>query len=629
MRMKSLFLFALLSAVSLQAAEKATYDSGGGLVSVIDHGAELPLAGAPFVEFTGGLTFTAEPHEQRSPVTRDGYALTWRGSSTYPNATKTHFMSAWSETSDGLKLNLDLGADSMLDLHSLDYVLDLPRDVFVGGTVGERGGKFPEHRPANIVFFRADTASLQLASADGSWKLALTFDGAHPVSITDEWNKHEHVYRLRVGLHEGFWTAKEPVHFALTLKAEASPRAAVAHVSVNPTERLYSFDGFGGDYCFDVTTPAVEYTMDNLPSAWARLEFKAFAWDRQRTDKGNGELAPELKRDFELMQRVQKTGAPWILSLWRLPERYYADPNAKPTGTFDRQIPAERWPEFLDLLGSYIEYGKKHYHVEPTFFSFNEPDLGVDIGFTGETHRDAIKRIGEYFATHGIKTKLLLGDTANPRDSHVFTLPTAADDDALKYVGAVSFHSWGNGTAKQYQEWRDVGQWLQLPLIVGEAGSDPGFYRNYAFDSYAYGLRDAEQYQHLLRDAQPKAIIYWEYSEDYGLVHVSADKVVTPTPRFYLMKQFVALTPTKSEVVASESDQPDVLVSAFAKNGVLAVHIVNRGAEREVALSGLPAGNWREVTTTEESGFRETALSAAPTTLKIPARSMVSLVKKE
>jgi len=243
-------------------------------------------------------------------------------------------------------------------------------------------------------------------------------------------------------------------------------------------------------------------------------------WDRERS----GEPGLELKRDFELMQRIQKTGIPWILSVWRLPEHFYADPNQKPTGTFGRQIPAAKWPEFLDLLGSYLEYAKKHYGAEPTLFSFNEPDLGVDLGFSAETHRDAIKRIGAYFAAKGIKTKLLLGDTANPRGSHVYTLPTAADRDAMQYVGAISFHSWGNGTAQQYRDWNAVAKWLQLPLVVGEAGSDPGFYRNEAFDSYSYGLRDAEQYQHLLRDAQPNAIIYWEYTEDYGLVRVNADK---------------------------------------------------------------------------------------------------------
>ena len=133
----------------------------------------------------------------------------------------------------------------------------------------------------------------------------------------------------------------------------------------------------------------------------------------------------------------------------------------------------------------------------------------------------------------------------------------------------------------------------------------------------------------MLHDAHPQAIIYWQYTEDYGLVRVSADKAVTPTPRFYLMKQFVALTPTKSEVVTSESDQPDVLVSAFAKDRALTVHIVNRGPARDIVSSGLPEGKWREVTTTVESGFQETNLSAAPGTLKVPARSMVSLVKTE
>ena len=624
--MKRSYLLALVfTATLLHAGERAAFDSGGGLTSVIDHGAELSLPAAPFVEFTGGLMETAQPHEQKSPVTREDHELRWKGSASYPNGTKSSFAVDWTELPDGVKLSADLKADLKdgwrIDAKTVDYVMDLPRETFERGSYGQ--GTFPEHKPADPTFFRADTAALTFESADHAWRLGLELDQARPVTITDHWDKSGHVYRVRISLHQGAWAASDAIHFGLTLRAEAHPHAVPAHVAVDASRRLYPFDGFGGDYCFNLNTPVVDYMMQQLPSAWARLEFKAFVWDHERAS----EPGPDLKRDFELMARVQKTGAPWVLTLWRLPERFYSDPNEKPMGTFGRKITAERWPEFLDLLGSYLAYAKKHYGIEPTFFSFNEPDLGVDVGFSGETHRDAIKRIGAYFVSQGIKTKLLLGDTANPRDSHVFTLPTAADADAMQYVGAVSFHSWGNGTAQQYRSWRDVGRWLQLPLIVGEAGSDPGFYRNYAFDSYSYGLRDAEQYQHLLRDAEPTAIIYWQYTEDYGLVHVKADGTIEPTARFYLMKQFATLTPTKSEVVASESDQPDVFVSAFTKGDAVTVHILNRGAEREVTLSGLPQGNWREVTTTEDKGFEEAALSAAPTTLKIPARSMVSLVK--
>jgi len=46
---------------------------------------------------------------------------------------------------------------------------------------------------------------------------------------------------------------------------------------------------------------------------------------------------------------------------------------------------------------------------------------------------------------------------------------------------------------------------------------DPGAYKNRMYDSYAYGLREAAQFQDLLRYARPQALIYWQFTEDYGL----------------------------------------------------------------------------------------------------------------
>jgi O-glycosyl hydrolase len=256
----------------------------------------------------------------------------------------------------------------------------------------------------------------------------------------------------------------------LTLRLSGAPAPAAASLSVDPAAALCPFDGFGGNYRIEEDTAVADYTLRTLRVSWARFEFKAIAWDRDRLA---AEPGPQLKRDFGLMQRVQRMGVPWILSVWFLPERLYTDSNQKPFGTFARQIAPERWPDFLDLLGSYLVYLKGHYGAEPDLFSFNESDLGVNVGFTAATHRDEIRRVGAHLASLGLKTKMLLGDTANPRDSHRFVLAAAADPAAMRYVGAVSFHSWGGATPEQYGAWGDVAQWLRLPLLVAEAGRPP------------------------------------------------------------------------------------------------------------------------------------------------------------
>ncbi len=627
-------LFGLAALPSLLAVERATYNSAGGLTSLIHDGAEIPIRGELVVTFEGGIRATLQPHDQRSPITREGSALKWHGLSTFPNGGQAQFEAAWVESDTGVVLTGSAisggpavpGASITrwpLVVKSVDYVLDLPRALFEGGSIGSVEKSLPVTRPADPVFFKETTAQLSFSDAARNWQLMVTLDQPRAVTVTDRWNAEGRSYRVRIPLGSGVWPAGTALKVGMTLKLSGKPQASAARLSVDPTAKRYAFDGFGGNYCFNTQTPAVDYTMENLRLAWARFELKASLWDVERNSPG-----PQLRRDFELMQRVQKKGLPWIISLWRLPERYYADSNQKPPGTFNRQIAPDRWPEFLDLIGSYLVYLKKNYGAEPDYYSFNEPDLGVDIGFTAETHRAMIKRIGAHLASLGLKTKMLLGDTANPRDSHKYVLPTAADPEAMKYVGAVSFHSWGNGTPQQYGAWGEVGAWIGLPLVVAEAGTDPGSWRNKTFDSYAYGLGEMKQFQELLRDGRPTAIIYWQFTEDYGLVHVGPNNTIEPTGRFWLMKHFTNLSPLKSNVLTTSSDQADVLISAFSRDDTMAVHVLNLGAARNATITGLPAGTWRTVVTTETDGFKESnVMPGTEGSLALPARSLTTLVR--
>lgn len=239
-----------------------------------------------------------------------------------------------------------------------------------------------------------------------------------------------------------------------------------------------------------------------------------------------------------------------------------------------------------------------------------------------------IKRVGAHLAALGLKTKLLLGDTANPRDSHKFVLATAADREAMSYVGALSVHSWGGGTPEQYGAWREVADWTGLPLIVAEAGTDPGSWRNRTFDSYAYGLGEIRQFQELLRDMQPQAMIYWQFTEDYGLVQVKSDGSIAPTGRYWLMRQLANFTPPQCEIARARSDQPDVLASAFVRDDAMVVHLLNTGAERDAVISGLPAGPWRAVVTTEDEANKPNHDGPRPDgRLRLAARSLTTLLR--
>lgn len=638
MKPNPLFVPLLMFPLAVSAVERATYNSAGGLTSLIADGREIAVRGELVATFAGDFAASVQPADQRANVTREGPGLNWKGQTSFANGQQAGYSVAWSEAGEAVELGATvvpgppvgnaLGRARPLEVESLDYVIDLPREVFAGWRVGD-GATLPgEVKPADAVFFTATADRIVFADPEDNWAFELALDRPRGISIEDAWLQHwlgdQRVFRVRVRVAAGSLDAGVELPFRLKLHLAGTASAPPVRIAIDPADRQFPFDGFGANYCFDTRTPVIDTMLDELHQAWARFEFKGIQWDRERGNPG-----PALVRDFELMQRVEKMGIPWVLSLWRLPERYYSDPNRKPPGTFNRRIAAELWPEFLDLLGSYLLHLKAHYGAEPDFYSFNEPDLGVDIGFTAETHRDMIRRIGAHLESLGLKTKMLLGETANPRDTHRYVLATAADTEAMRFVGGVSFHSWWGGSPAQYRAWRDVGRWLGLPLIVGEAGTDPGSYRNRAFNSYSYGLGEMRQYQELLRDAQPAALLFWQFTEDYGLAFPDADGNVVPTGRFWLMKHFTNLTPMKSEGVGSASDRPDVFVSAFAKDGAVTVHILNTGPAREATVSGLPAGGWKRVTTTETVDWEEAAVADASAPLALPARSFTTLVRKE
>ena len=83
-----------------------------------------------------------------------------------------------------------------------------------------------------------------------------------------------------------------------------------------------------------------------------------------------------------------------------------------------------------------------------------------------------IKRLGAHLKKLGLKTKMVLGDTGSARGTYTYCLPAANDPEAVQYIGAVAFHSWGGASPKDYRAWSDLADRLKLPLLDTELGVD-------------------------------------------------------------------------------------------------------------------------------------------------------------
>ncbi len=516
----------------------------------------------------------------------------------------------------------------------LDVVrVEVPRDLFVGGSVraGAQSAVITPTRAQGEAILAAPASEWILETPLRKLTIFIPPGGAR---LVERWEARAgRRYILEAPLRP-----QTDVRLVFSARPESSPATA----RVDPSKVRGKLHGFGGNYCFGIESPVAAYTLENLKHAWARTEMTLAEWEPENDDADSANLnwpsfesrdtpGSNLRREFEMMQALQKKGIPYAASIWWLPEWMLADPNMKPRSEHKRRVGTGKWDELLESVGSYLLYAKKKYGAEPDLFSFNEANIGVYVLFEPEEHRDAIKSFGAYFKKLGLKTKILLADATGPDGTYTYALPAANDPEALQYCGAVAFHSWGGTTPERYRLWGEVAEWLNLPLLVAEAGVDAFAHRERRYDSYHYGLREVKQYQDLLEFARPQGIIFWEYTNDYGLAKVSREggpESVEPTAMFHFMRHWANLTPRNSDNLVTSSSNEKVRVTAFRGDSGFTVHIANLGPARQLTIEGLPSGSYRRIVTSPAEGFAERQqVTATPQAAKLdlPARALITL----
>ncbi len=558
------------------------------------------------------------------PATNPAGGRGFGGRGGLPTSGFTYVMS-YADTSPGVcSVQIQLTSVAAQNIGGVFYFLNFPATQLAGGSVEIIEGA----NSTPTVLGSPDEQGRYLAGNGGGVRISgkngeqVEVDFASLLDVVVQRGRGAGSGEVQIyfPIISGKTTAGQNVTTSFTIKAAGEADTSPATVTIDPVQTGRTFLGMGGNYRIQnqrLDPIHIQYIMDHMRVAYGRVAMPWNAWQPredaappmmsgaatepateptgQQSGRGGGAMN-SLSSAMEMAQKLAKQDIPMIISDWQPPSWAVISNGGGGRGfgggggPRGQRLDPAKWDDICKSIGSYLVYLRDHYGAEPELFSFNESNIGINVRQTPEDHDEAIKKLGAYFKSIGLKTKMLLGDTGDAPPVS-FIGAALADPEAKPYIGAVSFHSWRGATDEQYQKWADAATKLGVPLIDAEGGNDAqaSSYSN-IFREQWYSLDEAAEYVRIMRICQPEAILEWQLTENYSVLYTDEKGELHPTQRFYNLKQ-LNLTPAGSAWIACKSNNNLVLPAAFADKAknVFTVHLVNNGPSRPVTVSGLPA----------------------------------------
>ncbi|WP_298245868.1 hypothetical protein [uncultured Christiangramia sp.] len=431
-------------------------------------------------------------------------------------------------------------------------------------------------------------------------------------------------YQLNFAIATGNIAANKTYKNSFDIEVSGEMDNSPVTLKLYPDQEGNAFDGIGGNFRLQnpkADPQVIDYALENLRVAWSRVELPWKQWhpdpDKDPiAEAKKGKLDPKVKASMEMAQRLDEKGIPVILAAWFAPDWAIIGKRAEGVnldGSRGNQLDQSKKEEIYKSITAYILFLKEEYGVETVMFSFNESDLGIDVRQTPEEHDQLIEELGKYFRNAGVKTKFLLGDTADA-NGWDFTTQASINPESLPFIGGVSFHSWRGWTDENLIKWHDIANRVDEPLFVGEGSIDAGAWRYpQIFEESTYALEEIRIYLKILKIAQPLSILQWQLTSDYsvlsgGGVFGNDEEELHPTQRFFNLKQ-LGTTPKGLNVIPLISKEEMITATALGdqKNGEYALHLVNKSATREITIIGIPesVSSFTLYTTNSKESFKK------------------------
>ncbi len=504
-------------------------------------------------------------------------------------------------TLTGAFLCFDLAADDYAGakIELIDPVLSAMDTVFLLPAPPERRpGSTPRRNflmPLTVSGFRVISASRSL-EVRSQRRTEILIRRADPQlgSMND---------RIYLAILAGHTTIGQTAERTFMLKVSGTVDTRPVRVTFDPQNPGRQFDGIGGNFRIQnesLDPGIIDYCLENLNVRWARVEFPWRAWHPIESAPPieaarAGRLDRGVRSALELTQKLSRRGIPIIVSAWSAPAwSIVGEPNTDNiNGIWGNPLNNRKIRSIIRSIGDYFVYLKESYGVEPALFSFNESDLGINVRMTGEEHVEFIKKLGAHLASKELPTKMLLGDNSDATTID-FIEPALKDPAAHRYIGAISFHAWRGCDNWTLSTWADASRELNVPLMIGESGTDAKAYLYPdVFTEPSFAMDEIDINVRACNTAHVRSILQWQLTSDYSLLKgggiYGTGGPLQPTQRFWNLKQFSMAAPG-SFILPAASDTKRISCTAFGNiaDGMYSVHIVNHGAARRVTVAGFP-----------------------------------------
>jgi O-glycosyl hydrolase len=393
---------------------------------------------------------------------------------------------------------------------------------------------------------------------------------------------------------------------------------------VNPARARQTMLGLGGNFCkprYGATTviDAVgERALRDLNVRIVRtgLPLNHFAPtpDQIVTDSGPARASLlALQRLAKL--RVPITVSVWEASPWLLPGR--------PEG-MGRALPPNQYGTLADLVTRYLVIARDRYGAHADYFSFNEPDYGVNFKFTAAELANFIAVAGPRFRAAKLKTKFITADTANGTTCAAYARTLLTDRRITEYLGPIGFHSWDAFGASEasYRAIAQVGKQFRRPVWCLEAGHDAQLWQaENPWPQWSNAQRTVQAYLRTLELTEANTMAYWTYENDYAMTSPDGR---TAYPIFEAMREMSRVFATGRRVIPFAGLPEGLFALATVPSNVPGsptttdILLTNAIGPGQVQLAGLPNRGRAVIVTMTAAGTQRTTATVGPNGLAVP-----------